>query len=129
MPDALSCVRIDRWLWAVRLYKTRALAAKACAAGHVKIGGLGVKPSRDVRIGDIISARTGFVRRTIKVLAMLEQRIGAKAVAGFMEDQTTPEEFARAREDALKNAPLYPPGLGRPTKKQRRQLDRLSAGD
>lgn len=118
-------IRIDKWLWAVRLYKSRSLATVACNAGHVKIGGSVVKPSRELRVGEIISALAGRVNRTVKVLAILEQRVGAKRVQEFLEDQTPAEEYARAREEAAQAAAHFPKGLGRPTKKQRRQLDRI----
>jgi ribosome-associated heat shock protein Hsp15 len=115
-------VRIDKWLWAVRLYKSRTLAREACLAGHVKIGDQNVKPSRDVHAGEQITLLTGRIRRTVKVLAVLEQRVGAKVLGQFLEDLTPAEEYVRAREAA----PIhFPKGFGRPTKKQRRQLERL----
>lgn len=128
MPEALSGVRIDRWLWAVRLYKTRSLAAKACLAGHVKIAGQSVKPSRDVRVGDVVQARAGYVNRTVKVLGLLQRRVGPKVALDFVEELTPREEFARARDEATKNRPLHPPGFGRPTKKQRRQWEGFIEG-
>jgi ribosome-associated heat shock protein Hsp15 len=115
-------VRIDKWLWAVRLYKSRSLAAVACNAGHIKIGGQSVKASREVHVGEVISALAGRVNRTVKVVALLENRVGAKVVSKFLEDQTPPEEYARAREEAAQAAVHFPKGLGRPTKKQRRLL-------
>src|SRR5262245_45693225 len=115
-------VRIDRWLWAVRLYKSRSLATEACHAGHVKIGGNSVKPSRDVRTGERISVFAGQVRRTVKVLALLDRRVGAKLVSQFLEDLTPPEEYMRAREET---GVRFPKGFGRPTKKQRRQWERF----
>jgi ribosome-associated heat shock protein Hsp15 len=119
-------VRIDKWLWAVRLYKSRSLATEACAAGHVKISGGTVKPSREVRLGDVITAFTaGKIHRTIRVLALLDQRVGAQVVPQFLEDLTPPEEYARAREEALQTAVRFPQGFVRPTKKQRRQLERF----
>ena len=118
-------VRIDKWLWAVRLYKSRSLATKACDGGHVRIAGAHVKPSRDVRIGEIIIALTGRVHRTVKVLALLEQRVGAKVVSQYLEDLTPPEEYARARSEATAPLVLYPKGFGRPTKKQRRQIEQF----
>jgi ribosome-associated heat shock protein Hsp15 len=121
-----SGVRIDKWLWAVRLYKSRSLAAQACQAGHVKIGGQNVKPAREVRVGEVICALAQRVQRTVKVVALLENRVGAKLVSQFLEDQTSPEEYARAREEAKQAAIIYPRGLGRPTKKQRRQLMSLA---
>jgi ribosome-associated heat shock protein Hsp15 len=118
-----SSVRIDKWLWAVRLYKSRSLATAACNAGHVKIGGQHVKPSREIHSGEVISALTGRVHRTVKVLQLLDRRVGAKLVVDFLEDQTPPEEYARAREESSKTAIQFPKGFGRPTRKQRRQLE------
>ena len=117
-------VRIDKWLWAVRLYRSRSLATEACNAGHVKIDGNKVKPSRDVRTGEKITAFAGRVRRTVKVLALLDQRVGAKLVSQYFEDLTPPEEYTRAREEAVAGA-RFPTGFGRPTKKQRRQLEKF----
>jgi ribosome-associated heat shock protein Hsp15 len=117
-------VRIDKWLWSVRLYKSRSLATQACHAGHVKIDAESVKPSREVRVGEVISAVAGRVKRRVKVLAVLEQRVGAKLVNQFLEDQTPPEEYARARAEAAA-ALHFPKGFGRPTKKQRRDLERV----
>ena len=125
MPSPQS-VRIDKWLWAVRLYKSRSLATEACAAGHVKISGDTVKPSREVRPGDVITAFTaGKVHRTVRVLGLLDHRVGARVVPQFLQDLTPPEEYARAREEALQTAVRFPQGFGRPTKKQRRQLERF----
>jgi ribosome-associated heat shock protein Hsp15 len=123
--QAPQSVRIDKWLWAVRLYKSRSLATEACNAGHVKISGIRVKPSREVGVGDAITALTGRIHRTVKVLALLEQRVGAKLVSQFLEDLTSPDEYARARAEALQAPIHFPKGFGRPTKKQRRQLERF----
>src|SRR5213592_4105486 len=122
--DTLESVRIDKWLWAVRLYKSRSLAAEACHAGRVKIGGTIVKASREVRVGEEIMVFAGRIRRTVKVLALLDQRVGAKLVSQFLEDLTPPEEYVRAREEALQPLIHFPTGFGRPTKKQRRQLEK-----
>ena len=119
----VQSVRIDKWLWAVRLYRSRSLATQACNAGHVKIGGQSVKASREVRIGEVIEALAGRVRRTFKVLALLEQRVGAKLVSSYLEDLTPAEEYARAREEAARAAPQPGQLLGRPNKKQRRQWE------
>ncbi len=117
--------RIDKWLWAVRVYKTRTLAAKACQAGHVKINGERVKPSRQVHIGEIIEARVGRITRRLKVLAYLENRVGAKLVPQFAEDLTPPEEYQKRREPEYGPIIYRPKGTGRPTKKERRLLQRL----
>jgi len=122
MP-ASGSVRIDKWLWAVRLYKSRSLATAACHAGHVKIGDQSVKPSREVHLGEVICALAGRVNHTVKVLAALEQRVGAKRLGQYLEDLTPPGEYARAREEAAQARSQFPQGWGRPTKKQRRQME------
>lgn len=116
-------VRLDKWLWAVRLFKSRSLATDACNAGHVKIDGQRVKPARDVRVGEVLSVMTGKIQRTVKVLAPLEQRVAGKRVPEFLADLTPPEEYARARESAAPPMLQYPKGWGRPTKKQRRLIE------
>ena len=117
-------VRIDKWLWAVRLYKSRSAAIEACNAGHVKIGDQSVKPSRDVHVGDVISALTGRLHRTVLVLALLDRRVGAKLVSQYLEDKTPPAEYARARAE-FEQTLLYPKGFGKPSKKQRRDFLRV----
>lgn len=114
--------RIDKWLWAVRLYKTRSLAANACRCGHVRIDGHPVKASREVRPGDVIVARTGALTRTVRVRAILEDRVGAAKVPDFLDDLTPPEELQRLK-DAAMNPAWRPPGAGRPTKRERRLLE------
>lgn len=121
-----SEVRIDKWLWAVRLYKTRSLATAACRAGHVKIKGENVKPSHNVRISEVISARTGEVNRVVKVVGLVQNRVGAKLVEKYLEDQTPAAEYLRAEQDRLQpQAPRRARGSGRPTKKERRQIEHL----
>jgi len=115
-------VRIDKWLWCVRLFKSRTLAASACEAGTVKIDGQPAKPSRNLRVGDVITAPVGGVARTVKVLQLLERRVGAPKVAEFMEDLTPPEEFEKARTEAARSHGVRPKGSGRPTKRDRRIL-------
>jgi ribosome-associated heat shock protein Hsp15 len=123
--QTLQSVRIDKWLWAIRLFKTRSLAMAACRGGHVKIAGHPVKPAREVHINDIIEARTGEIIRTVKVLALLEQRVGAQLVKDYAEDLTPESEYAKRKEPVLE--PLFhrPKGAGRPTKKDRRALEKL----
>jgi ribosome-associated heat shock protein Hsp15 len=121
--------RLDKWLWTVRLFHTRTQAASACREGRVLIGGQRVKPSREPRAGETVSAVTGGVQRTVKVIGFPTARVGAKRVPEFMEDLTPASEFEKARE-AARPAPFsWPRGTGRPTKKNRRLWDRLdSAG-
>ena len=121
--DAPSAVRIDKWLWAVRLYKSRSLAADACSAGKVRINNLPVKPARNVRAGEIITAVTGDITRTVRVIAPLERRVGAQQVPGFMADLTRPEELSKPSRPPSPAPFLRPKGSGRPTKKERRSFE------
>jgi len=120
-----SSVRIDKWLWAVRVFKTRSLATAACREGRVTIAGQAVKASREVRIHDLIEAKTGDFTRTLKVLGLLEQRVGAQAAREFMEDRTPPAERERRKDPALQPLFYRPKGAGRPTKKDRRTLGKI----
>lgn len=121
-----EAVRIDKWLWAVRIFKSRSLATEACASGKVHIGGQPVKPSRVVKIGDIIFAATpGDILRTVKVIGLLDKRVGAKLVSGYAEDLTPESEYAKAREKSFASPGLRLKGSGRPTKKDRRKMDRF----
>ncbi len=116
-------VRIDKWMWAVRLFKTRSLAADACKKGKVSVNGSAVKPSRSVRVGDMVGVKRNPVLFSFKVLALAENRMGAKLVPGFMENVTTPDQlelFELGRIAAQHNRDR---GTGRPTKKERRDLD------
>ena len=113
-------VRIDKWLWAVRLYKTRSQATDACRAGKVKIESDPVKPSREVRKDQVISIHAGAMTKTVKVLELLEKRVGAKLVAQYMEDLTPAEEYHKL--ELLRDNPLAK-RKGRPTKKERREID------
>jgi ribosome-associated heat shock protein Hsp15 len=112
--------RIDKWLWAVRLFKTRSLAASACRDGKVLVGGQRVKPAREVHLGEIISARAHGVQRTVKALAVPPGRVSAKLVPEFLEDLTPAAEYEKAREAALTPQFQWSKGMGRPTKKNRR---------
>ena len=121
--EPTSPVRIDKWLWAVRLYKTRSQAADACRSGHVRISGQPVKPSRFVRPGDTITAVTGEITQTVKVLAVLETRVGAKLVEDYAENLTPPSEYVKPREKVFEPFGFRPKGAGRPTKKDRRSIE------
>jgi ribosome-associated heat shock protein Hsp15 len=112
--------RMDQWLWAVRLFKTRSLAADACKDGKILINGQPVKPARDVRAGEIITTPAHGVRRTVKVRAVPPGRVGAKLVPEFLEDLTPAAEYEQARAAALAPKFNWSKGLGRPTKKARR---------
>lgn len=118
-------MRLDQWLWAVRLCKTRQVAVIAIRTGHVKLAGEVTKPAHEVRPGELISVRTGAFTRTFKVLGAPKSRVGAPLVPEFAEDITPPEEIERARERAAMAPALRPRGAGRPTKRDRRELERL----
>jgi ribosome-associated heat shock protein Hsp15 len=117
--------RIDKWLWAVRLYRTRSLAADACRKGDVLVNGQRVKPSREVRTGETIIAKTGFVQRTVRVLGFPPSRVGAKLVPGFLEDLTPASEYDKPREHAAPPQFNWSKGAGRPTKKARRLWEKF----
>ena len=116
--------RLDKWLWAVRVFKTRGLAAEACRQGHVRILGENAKPARTVRIGEVIVVRKDHMTRTYKVLQLPAQRVGAPAARECVEDQTPASELARPR-DPVFTLFFRPKGAGRPTKKERRDLEKL----
>jgi ribosome-associated heat shock protein Hsp15 len=122
MTETLS-VRLDKWLWAVRVFKTRSLASNACRHGHVSIAGLPAKPSREVRIHQIVIVRKDNMTRQYKVLQLLDQRVGAPKAREYVEDQTPPSELAKAREPNFRPFFFRPKGSGRPTKKERRDID------
>ena len=116
-------VRIDKWLWAVRIYKTRSLATEECRKGHVSIGNIPVKPSRMVHVGEILKVRKSPITRTFRVLQLAEKRMSASLTMAHLEDITPPEELELL--DMQKNMRWITrdPGTGRPTKKERRDLD------
>jgi ribosome-associated heat shock protein Hsp15 len=122
-------VRIDKWLWAVRVYKTRTQATDACRGGHVKINGQNVKPSHEVRPGEIITAQVGPITRTTKVLGLIEQRVGAAVAKLHAEDLTPPSEYQKPREPVLLPFMFRAKGQGRPTKKDRRAWARIRLGE
>jgi len=117
--------RLDKWLWCVRLFKTRGLATEACRAGGVTVNGQPAKPARDVRPGEIVQWRHGLVTRTFAVLGVPLRRLSAKAVPAFCDDRTPPEEWAKATANRVEQWLARERGSGRPTKRDRRQLDQF----
>lgn len=117
--------RLDKWLWAVRVFKSRSLAADACRAGSVEINDQPVKPARDVKPGEQIVVRQGVIKRTLAVVGMPRSRVGPKLVAEFCTDLTPPEEYEKARAQRVQQLLAREKGSGRPTKRDRRLLDRL----
>lgn len=115
--------RIDKWLWAVRVFKTRTIAAEACKKGRVSINGSQVKPARMVKPGDVIQVKKSPITYSFKVLQAIEKRVGAKIVSEFMENVTTPDQYELLEMSKISGFVGRAKGTGRPTKKDRRDLD------
>lgn len=118
-------MRIDKWLWAVRVFKTRSLASEACRSGKVRIHDQQVKPSRDLKTGEIITVSLPPVTRTLKVVALSGNRVPAKLVAGLMEDLTPAAEYLKLKRTREPGFESRERGLGRPTKRERREIEFL----
>lgn len=116
-------VRIDKFLWAIRAFKTRTEATDACKGGRVKAGGAAAKPSRPVQAGDTLEVRKGAVVYTYKVLRPLERRVGAKLVPDYAENLTPPSELEKLRAPVETFFLRRDRGTGRPTKKDRREIE------
>lgn len=124
MPEKEK-LRIDKYLWAIRQFKTRTLASDACKAGRVKLDGNNIKPSHEVRPGEVYQIAKGPDRKVIRVVGLLENRVDAKTAVGFYED-ITPVEHTHAFKSMF-HAPMLKRdrGTGRPTKRDRREIDDL----
>lgn len=115
--------RIDKWLWEVRLYKTRSLAAEACKKGQIMVDDVQAKSSREVKIGDVVSVRKAPIVYRYEVLGLPTGRIGAKLVVDYVRDVTTPEMKELLEVLKVDQANNRAKGTGRPTKKERRDLE------
>ena len=120
--------RIDKYLWAVRVFKTRTEATDACKGNKVKVDGVAVKPSRPVKVGNTIEVRKGSVQYIYKVKALLENRVGARLVPEYAENLTPQSELDKLRAPVETFFLKRDRGLGRPTKKDRRDMDVLWEG-
>lgn len=118
--------RIDKWLWAVRIFKTRTIAAEACKKGRISIKGTIVKPSRVIRIGDIVEVRKSPITYSFKVLQAIENRVGAKLVPDVMEDVTPPAQYELLEMSRISGFVDRARGTGRPTKKDRRAMEEFN---
>lgn len=125
MTDAAASVRVDVWLWAIRVYKTRSAATTACRAGHVRVGGERAKAAQPVRAGDELRVRIQGFDRILVVRQLLTKRVGAP-VAATAYDDLTPPPPPRELTPAV---PVRDRGAGRPTKRERRDIDRLRGRD
>ena len=115
--------RVDKWLWAARIFKTRSIAADAIKNGRVTIGGMNVKPSRMVKVGEVVSVRKPPVTYSFKILKTIEQRVGAKLLPEIYENVTSPDQYELLEMNRISGFVNRQRGTGRPTKKDRRALD------
>ena len=119
---AMDVTRVDRWLWAVRLYKTRSAATDACRGGHVRVNGAAAKPATPVRVGDRVEATAHGRERILEVARVIDKRVGAPLAAECLVDHSPQPPD---REDRVAAVFVRDAGSGRPTKRDRRQLDRF----
>ena len=116
-------VRIDKWLWAARIYKTRSIATEECKKGRISIGNISLKPSRTIKEGDIINVKKPPIIWSFKVLKAIENRVGAKLIPEVLENVTSPEQLEILELSKTSGFIGREKGTGRPTKKDRRELD------
>lgn len=121
----MDTTRIDKYIWAIRLFKTRTDATEACKGGRVTVNGADAKPAKEIKKDDIVAVRKGAVRFTFKVLAPLEKRVGAKEVEKYALNITPEEELSKMHAPVETVLISRDKGSGRPTKKDRRKMDEL----
>lgn len=119
----MGSARIDKWLWAVRIYKTRSIAAEACKKGRVLLNGSQAKPAHTVKEGDVVSVKKPPITWSFRVKQAIEKRVGAKLVADMMENVTTPDQLELLEVSKISGFINRAKGTGRPTKKERRELE------
>ena len=119
--------RVDKWLWAARIFKTRSMAAAACKKGQVSLNGAPLKPSRTVRVGDIINVRKPPVTYSFKIKQAIEKRVGAKLIPEILENVTPAAQYELLEMNRISGFVNRAKGTGRPTKKDRRSLEEFTA--
>lgn len=119
-------VRVDKWLWAVRVFKTRTIASDACKKGRVMIDRVAVKPSRNVRVGEVVEVRKPPITFSFKVLELADKRMGAKMVPQYMENVTPPDQYELLELNKISGFVDRQRGTGRPTKKERRDMEQFT---
>ena len=122
----MGSARIDKWLWAVRIFKTRSIAAEACKKGRVTLNGMQAKPAHTVKEGDVVGVKKPPITWSFKVKQAIEKRIGAKLVNEMMENVTTPDQLELLEVSKINGFINRAKGTGRPTKKERRELDEFT---
>ena len=125
MAEEDNIVRMDKWLWAARLFKTRSLAADAIKGGKVKVDGNSVKPSREVKAGDVIQVQIDQLHKVVEVKTVIKNRVSAKQVPEVYNDLTPKEEYERIEFMHAYKAEWRDRGAGRPTKKERRLIEKM----
>lgn len=115
--------RIDKWLWAARIFKTRSVAANACKNGRVTVGGINIKPSHTVKAGETVSVKKPPITYSFKILQPIEQRVGAKLIPEIYENVTDPKQYELLEMSRISGFVARARGTGRPTKKDRRAID------
>jgi ribosome-associated heat shock protein Hsp15 len=125
LPSDNDSMRIDKWLWSIRAYRTRSKAAAACKASHVRLNGQVVKPASPIRIGDEVLLEYQRLNRTLKVVSLLPKRVGAPVAIKHYEDLTPESEYDKLNQQTVAQSIVERDrGTGRPTKKQRRELEK-----
>jgi len=121
-------IRIDKWLWAVRIFKTRAISTDACNSGKVKIEGKSIKPSRAIKLNETITVQKGIIKFVYKVTGLIEKRVSAKIASENVSDLTSAEEKFKMKVASAQAVATREKGMGRPTKKDRRDIEKLKWG-
>ena len=121
----MSNIRIDKYLWAVRLFKTRSMATDALRAGRIKLNGMPVKPSHEISVGEIYEVNIEQMHRTVQVKELLANRVGAKLVENYLNDLTPQEEYERIQMARQYSFEKRDRGAGRPTKRDRREIEQF----
>ncbi|MCI5710443.1 MAG: RNA-binding S4 domain-containing protein [Prevotella sp.] len=119
----MDSARIDKWLWAARIFKTRSIAADACKNGRVTKNGMTVKPSHMVKVGEVVSVKKPPVTYSFRILKAIEQRVGAKLIPEIYENVTDPKQYELLEMSRISGFVDRARGTGRPTKKDRRAID------
>ena len=124
----VSKIRIDKWLWAVRIFKTRAISTDACNSGKVKIDGKSIKSSRGIKLNETITVQKGIIKFVYNVTGLIEKRVSAKIASENVNDLTSEEEKFKMKAASAQPVTTRDKGIGRPTKKDRRNIDKLKWG-
>ena len=126
--EQVTKIRADKWLWAVRIFKTRAISTDACNSGKVKIDGKSIKPSRSIKLNETITVQKGIIKFVYNVTGLIEKRVSAKIASKNVNDITSEEEKFKMKAASVQPGGGRDRGIGRPTKKDRRDIDKFKWG-